>query len=54
MSPFINQQPFYPQASLEKLPRTAPPLTEIPVLLDSPTPTRDYRTCANFLTLPLL
>jgi hypothetical protein len=26
MSPFINQWPFYPQASLEKLPRTAPPL----------------------------
>jgi hypothetical protein len=32
MSPFINQWPFYPQTSLEKLPRTAPPLTEIPML----------------------
>jgi hypothetical protein len=32
MSPFINQQPFYPQTSLEKLPRTAMPLTEIPML----------------------
>jgi hypothetical protein len=28
LSPFINQQPFYPQTSLEKLPRTAPPLSE--------------------------
>jgi hypothetical protein len=25
MSPFINQWPFYPQTSLEKLPRTALP-----------------------------
>jgi hypothetical protein len=32
MSPFVNQQPFYPQTSLEKLPKTALPLTEIPVL----------------------
>jgi hypothetical protein len=32
MSPFINQWPFYPQTSLEKLPRTAPPLTEISML----------------------
>jgi hypothetical protein len=29
MSPFVSQQPFYPQTSLEKLPRTALPLTEI-------------------------
>jgi hypothetical protein len=35
MSPFINQQPFYPQTSLEKTPKdkflcskTAPPLEE--------------------------
>jgi hypothetical protein len=32
MSPFINWLPFYPQTSLEKLLRTAPPLTEIPLL----------------------
>jgi hypothetical protein len=30
MLPFVNQQPFCPQTSLEKIPRTAPPLTEIP------------------------
>jgi hypothetical protein len=33
MSPFINQRPFYSQTSLEKLPRTAPPLNKT-----SPTP----------------
>jgi hypothetical protein len=32
MLPFINWWPFYPQTSLEKLPRTALPLTEIPML----------------------
>jgi hypothetical protein len=32
MSPFVNRQPFYPQTSLEKCPRTAMPLTEIPML----------------------
>jgi hypothetical protein len=31
-SPFVNQWPFYPQTSLEKLPRTTLPLTEIPTL----------------------
>jgi hypothetical protein len=30
MSPFINRRPFYPQTSLEKLPRTAPPLNKFP------------------------
>jgi hypothetical protein len=29
---FVNQWPFYSQTSLEKLPRTVPPLTEIPIL----------------------
>jgi hypothetical protein len=32
MSPFVNWQPFYPQISLEKLPRTALSLTEIPAI----------------------
>jgi hypothetical protein len=30
MLSFVNRWPFYPKTSLEKLPRTAPPLTEIP------------------------
>jgi hypothetical protein len=32
MSPFVNQWSFYSQTSLEKLPRIALPLTEIPTL----------------------
>jgi hypothetical protein len=30
MSPFVNWQPFYPQTSLEKLPRAAPLLNKFP------------------------
>jgi hypothetical protein len=30
MSPFVNRWPFYPQISLEKLPRIAPPLNKFP------------------------
>jgi hypothetical protein len=36
MSIFVNWWPFYPQTSLEKLPRTAPSLTEIPTLRQAP------------------
>jgi hypothetical protein len=32
MSPFVNPGSFYPKTSLEKLRRTALPLTEIPTL----------------------
>jgi hypothetical protein len=54
MSPFINQQPFYPQALLEKLPRIASPLNRNSCALRQPHPTRDYCACANFLNLPFL
>jgi hypothetical protein len=36
MSPFVNQRPFYPQTSLEKLPRTAPPLKKFPCSKTAP------------------
>jgi hypothetical protein len=47
MSSFISQQPFYPQTSLEKLPRTAPPLNKF---LCSKTAPPLQETTAHVLT----